>query len=191
MANTDNPRGLTMARDGGASANTGAVNRYYVPDTDSTAIYVGGLVKLAGSADADGVPSVTGNVSAGDVVVGVVVASEPVTQDSTVYRAASTARYIMVADDPKQLFEVQEDSVGGALAADNVGQNASLTGFTSGSTATGRSSIELDSSTAATTATLDVAIHRLAPRADNEIGTNAKWLVRLNNHQFVDGTTGV
>lgn len=191
MANSDNPRGLTVARQGGATAQTGAVNKYYIPASDGTAAYIGGLVKLAGSADADGVPSVTANVSAADAVVGVITAFEFVTRDSTTYREASTERYALVADDPLQVFEVQEDSVGGALAATNVGQNANLTGFTSGQTSTGRSSIEIDSSTAATTATLDVQILRLVQRDDNEIGTNAKWLVRLNNHQFVDGTTGV
>ena len=191
MANNDNPRGLTLAHMQGSGAHTGGVNRYYVPASDGTAIYIGGLVKLAGSADADGVPSVTGNVAAGNAVVGVVVGVEAETHESTTYRAASTARYVMVADDPNALFEVQEDSVGSTLAAADVGLNAALIGFTAGQTATGRSTIELDSSTKATTATLDVSIHRLVQRADNEIGTNAKWLVRLNNHQFVDGTTGV
>lgn len=191
MANNDNARGLSLARSQGASAHTGGVNRYYVPATDATAIYVGGLVKLAGSADAEGVPSVTGNVSAGDTVVGVVVATEAITQDSTTYRAASTERYVMVADDPNELFEIQEDSDGGALTADSVGLNASVTGATGGSTFTGRSTMELDSSTAATTATLDLSIHRLVRRGDNEIGNFAKWLVRLNNHQYKDQTTGV
>lgn len=60
-----------------------------------------------------------------------------------------------------------------------------------GSNTTGFSATELDSSTAAVTATLDCQIMRLADREDNEIGTNAKWLVKLNNHQFVDGTTGI
>lgn len=191
MANNDNARGLSLARSQGASAHTGGVNRYYVPDTDATANYVGGLVKLAGSADAEGVPSVTGNISPGDTVVGVVVATEAITQDSTTYRAASTERYVLVADDPNELFEIQEDSFGGALTADSVGLNASVTGATDGSTFTGRSTMELDSDTADTTATLDLSIHRLVRRGDNEIGEFAKWLVRLNNHQYKDQTTGV
>ena len=191
MANNDNAFWLRLARSGGSAAHTGGVNRYYVPATDATAIYIGGLVKLAGSADADGVPSVTGNVAAGNAVVGVCVGVEPVTAESTIYRVASTERYVLVADDPNEVFEIQEDSVGAALAAADVGLNATLIGFTAGSTASGRSTIEIDSSTKATTATLDVSIHRLVQRPDNAIGDNAKWLVRLNNHQFVDGTTGV
>jgi hypothetical protein len=44
----------------------------------------------------------------GDVMVGVCTGVLPVTRDSTVYRAASTQRVIMVCDDPQVLFEVQE-----------------------------------------------------------------------------------
>lgn len=192
MANSDAARGLMPSRYLSGAVYTGAANKYYVPATDNTAIYVGGLVKMAGSADADGVASVTGNVATGDAVVGVVVAVAPVTADSTTYRVASTERYVMVADDPNLLFEAQEDSVGGALAAANVGNTADLASFTAGSTASGLSSMEIDSSTATASGdgTQDVLIWGLAQRPDNEIGTNANWLVRLNNHQFVDGVAG-
>jgi hypothetical protein len=192
MANADAARGLIPSRYLSGAPYNGAANKYYVPASDSTAIYVGGLVKLAGSADADGIASVTGNVATGNAVVGVVVGVAPVTADSTIYREASTARYVMVADDPNLMFEVQEDSTGGALGADNVGNTADLTGFTGGSTATGLSSMEIDSSTAtaAGDGSEDVLIVGLVQRSDNEIGDNANWMVRLNNHQFVDGVAG-
>lgn len=192
MANSDNAKGLRPVRYQGGAAYTGAANRYYVPASDGTAIYLGGLVKPAGSADANGVMSVTGNVATGNAVLGVVVGVEPVTAESTIYRVASTARYVLVADDPNLVFEIQDDSVGGALAAANVGNTADLTGFTSGSTATGASSIEIDSSTATASGdgTEDVLILGLVQRGDNEIGTNAKWLVRLNNHFMVDAQAG-
>lgn len=193
MANADAPRGLKPTRYLSGAPYNGACNMYYVPSSDGTAIYVGGLVKPAGSADANGVMSVTGNVSTGNAVLGVVVGVVPVTADSTTYRAASTERYVFVADDPALMFEVQEDSVGGALAAAGVGNTADLTGFTSGSTTTGLSAIEIDSSTAtaAGDGTEDVLIVGLSQSpADNVIGTNANWLVRLNNHFFVDGVAG-
>ena len=191
MANSDNAFGLRpfMKEDG--SCWSGAANTYYIPASDGTAAYVGGLVKLAGSADANGVPSVTANVSAGDVVAGVIVGFDADTQADSVYRQASTERYVFVCDDPSVLFEVQEDSDASTLAADDVGNNADLVNFTSGSTSSGRSSIEIDSSSVNTTATLDVQIRRLSRRPDNVIGDYAKWLVKLNNHQFVDGTTGI
>ena len=192
MANTDAAFGLRPVRLLGGASNSGGISRYYFASGDGTAAYVGGLVKPAGSADTDGVMSVTGNVSTGDAVLGVIVSVEPVTHESLVYRAASTERYVYVADDPNWVFEVQDDSDGGALAATAVGNTADLTGFTSGSTDTGRSSIEIDSSTitASGDGTEDVLIMGFKVRGDNEIAANAVLEVRLNNHFFVDGVAG-
>lgn len=192
MANTDAATGLKPVGGLNGAPFSGRVSRYYVPASDGTAIYVGGLVKPAGSADANGVMSVTGNVATGDSVMGVVVSVEPVTRASEVYRAASTARYVLVADDPNTLFEIQEDSVGAALAAANVGNSADLTGITGGATATGLSSMEIDSSTATASGdgTEDVLLLGLSQRVDNEFGDFAKWVVRLNNHFAIDGQAG-
>lgn len=191
MANSDAARGLSPVRYLSGAPYNGACNRYYIPSTDATAVYVGGLVKPAGSADADGIMTVTGNVSTGNQVVGVVVAVEPIQATSTVYREASVSRYVYVADDPNLLFEVQDDGAS-ALAATNVGMTADLTGFTSGSTTTGQSSMEISAATATATGdgTEDVLLVGLALRQDNAFGVNAKWLVRLNNHFYVDGVAG-
>lgn len=198
MANVDSPFGLRPVRYQGGGPYNGAANRYYVPATDNVAIYLGGLVKLAGSADANGIPSVTGNVSTGNAVVGVVVGFEPVAgagaqgRDSLIYRAASTERYVLVADDPNLLFEIQDDGDGATPAAGDVGNTADITGFTSGSTVTGRSAIEIDISTktAAGDGTEDVFMVSLSQRPDNAFGVNARWLVRLNNHAYVDAFAG-
>ena len=192
MANTDNAKGLRPVNTMGGGTFSGKMKRYVFLAATGTAAYVGGLVKPAGSADADGVMDVTGNVSTGDAVLGAIVAIEPVTADSLTYRAASTLRYVWVADDPNQMFEIQEDSVGGALAITNIGNTADLTGFTGGSTVYGNSTMEIDTNTATASGdgTEDVIILGLSQRADNEIGTNAKVLVRLNNHFFVDAQAG-
>lgn len=192
MPNANIPTGLKPVRYLSGAPYSGAANTYFVPASDSTAIYRGGLVKLAGSADATGIATVTGNVSTGNPVVGVVVGVVPVTADSTIYRAASTDRYVTVADDPNLVFEIQEDAVGGALAAADVGNVADIIGFTGGSTITGLSSMQVDTSTktAGGDGTEDVLIIGFVQRPDNEIGANAKVLVRLNNHSFVDGNTG-
>lgn len=194
MANTDSPRGLSPVRHQSGAPFSASVNKYYVPAGDATAIYIGGLVKLAGSADADGIASVTGNVATGDKVLGVVISVEPskAISESTLHKPGSTMAYVHVADDPDLMFEVQEDSVGGALAATSVGQVADLIGFTAGDTASGRSAIEIDSSTATSIGdgTADVVIMGLV-QDGGEIGANAMWLVRLNNHAFANGGTGV
>jgi len=192
MANADNAFGLKPVRYLNGAAYNGQCRKYYIPATDTTsAYYVGGLVKPAGSADADGIMSVTGNVSTGDAVLGVIVAVEPVTRESTVYRANSTERYVFVADDPNIIFAIQDDA-SATLAAANVGNTADLTGFTSGSTASGLSSMEISASTATASGdgTEDVLIMGLHRTVDNSIGDNAVWEVRLNNHFYVDAQAG-
>lgn len=194
MANVDAAFGLRPIRYVSGAPYNGACNKYYIPATDTdAAAYIGSLVKLTGGADANGIPVVTANVATTNPVIGVVVGVEPVTHESTVYRANSTARYVWVADDPNLLFEVQEDSVGGALAATACGATAALIGFTSGSTTSGLSSTEIDSSGLSETADTDddVLILRLSQRQDNAVGVNAVWEVRLNNHAMINKTTGV
>jgi hypothetical protein len=187
MANADVPAGLRPIRHRNGAPYNGAVNIYYVPSSDSTAIFIGDAVKSAGSADANGVPSVA-QVAAGNAVRGVVVGVVPVTHESLTYRAASTERYLLVADDPDLVFEVQEDSAGGALAVTDVGENADIV-VGSGDTFTGKSAMELDSSSH-TASTAQLRILRLVNRADNEIGTNAKWEVMINEHELAS-TAGV
>lgn len=97
--------------------------------------------------------------------------------------------HVFVSTDANILYEIQEDSDGGALTADNVGQNAEL--LVQAGSAQGISGTELDSSTAATTAGHDLKIMRLVRREDNAIGENAKWLVKINNHQYADNEVGV
>lgn len=200
MANSDLPSGLTPRRYRNGAPFVGPLRKYYVPASDGTALFIGDPVILAGTGDAKGVPAVTRATAASagritGVVVGIanddtLAASNDMME--TGYRAASTAGYVLVCDDPDVLYEIQEDSDGGALAVTNIGQNADLIAA-AGSTVTRRSGFELDSSTAATTATLQLRIIELAQRPDNEIGANAKWLVAINlpTETGAAGSTGV
>jgi len=188
MANANTPFGLLPYRDSTGRPWTGAGKLYYVPASDSTALYPGDPVILAGSADADGIPSVTRATAAGgNYVLGSVIAVDPTLgagangRDSTVYRAASTERYVWVCDDPGAEFLIQEDAVGGALAAVDVGLNADLIAG-AGSAIYGQSGWQLDTSTKATTNTLQLKILGFAQKVGNEIGANAKVRVRINLH---------
>jgi hypothetical protein len=90
-----------------------------------------------------------------------------------------------VLDDPNQLFLVQCDA--GFVAAD-VGKNADVIG-TGGSTTTGISTMELNSSTLATTAALNLKVVGLYNDVNNEFGTNAVVVVKINEHVY--GSAGV
>lgn len=102
---------------------------------------------------------------------------------------SSTGWKAFVADDPAQEFLIQEDSVGGAMALADVGLNANLASGT-GNETTGVSKYTLDSSSKATTSTLQLRILRFLEGAGNEVGNYAKWVVRINNH-FHAQTTGI
>ena len=183
-----------VRRTHGAPANFNA-REYFVPSTDATALFIGDPVIMAGSADATLTAATVTRATAagGNRVTGVVVGFRP--SDSIVangYRLASTAAYVLVSDDPDQLYEIQDDSVGGALAAADIGLNADLIAGT-GNAATKRSGFMLDTSTKATTATLQCRIMGLQDRADVEVGANAKVLVRLNltTETGAAGSTGI
>ena len=90
-----------------------------------------------------------------------------------------------VLDDPNQLFIVQCDA--GFVAAD-VGKNADVIG-TGGSTTSGISTMELNSSTLAVTAALNLKVVGLYNDVNNEFGTNAVVVVKINEHVY--GSAGV
>lgn len=192
MANPDIPSGFTPVRYVSGAPYNGAVNQYSTAAGDATAIFIGDPVILSGTSQTiDGnIYSDVDQAATGDRVVGVVVGVKPVTWESTIYRAASTQRILYVADDPNLLFEIQEVSGGTALTANDIGLNANFVVGT-GSTTTGLSGVELNNSGEATTNTLDVKIVGFVNRPNNAIGEHAKWLVRINRHQFVDQVAGL
>lgn len=192
MANADTPFGLRPARNLSGGPYNASVNLYSTATGDATAIFIGDPVILSGTSQTiDGVVySDVDQAATGDVIVGVVVGVKPVTADSLTYRAASTQRLLYVCDDPNALFEIQEVSGGTALTANDAGLNANFV-VGSGSTVTGYSGVELNNATEATTNTLDLHIVGLAPRPDNAIGEHAKWLVRINRHQYANQVAGI
>lgn len=194
MANLDRVNGFRPVKHKTGAPYNGQTSLYFIPSSDSTAVFVGDMVKLAGSASTDGYPTVA-QAAAGDAIIGCVTGFvvDPTNLNTPQYRAASTNRYVRVADARDLIFECQADDVGSTIAAADVGLNAELT-VAAGSTTTGASGMELDSSTKATTATLALKIVGVVNRPDNELGSaNQKVLVTINKHQLGDhtGSAGV
>ena len=90
-----------------------------------------------------------------------------------------------VLDDPNQLFLVQASA---GMVQANIGKNADIVG-TTGSTVNGISGMELDSSTIAKTAALNLKVVGLSASPDNAFGTNAVVVVKINEHMY--GSAGV
>lgn len=192
MANADTPFGLKPVRHLSGAPYNGAADVFSTASGDATAIYVGDPVKLSGtSSTINGVVYADVDQAAtGDVIVGVVVGVLPDVATDAIYRAASTTRRLLVATDPHLLYEIQEVSGGMALTAAAIGLNADFV-VGSGSTVTGKSGVELNNATGATINTLALQIVGLQARVDNEAGEHAKWLVRINRHQFANQIAGV
>lgn len=189
MANTSRINGFKPVRYKNGSPYMGTVTKYFIPATDGTAVFVGDLVKLAGSADTDGTCPTVAQAAATNAVLGPVVAFAPNPDNlnlSGQYRAASTARYCYVADSPELIFEAEASN--GTPAVTDVGLNADFAVGT-GSTTTGKSASYVDFGTEATTSTLPLKIVRVFPRVDNEVGASVKLEVSINLHQRATGGT--
>lgn len=191
MANVDRVNGARPVKHLDGSPYNGATNQYYIPASDGTAVAIGDFVKSNGTGHTDGTPGCIQAAAGDTALIGVVTgfpAQEGYTADSLIYRAASTGRYVLVADAPDLVFEIQEDSVGGALAITDIQRNCDIT-VAAVDTTTGTSGMEIDSSDVKD-ATAQLRLIGPVLRADNAIGTNCKWLVAINEHGFKT-TTGV
>ncbi len=194
MANVSRVNGLNPLKNQVGASMVGQGNLYFIPSGNAVNTFVGDPVKIDTTGDTVaaggvglGVQSVV-QAAAGDAVIGVVVgfAVNPLNLNTPQFRTASTGRYVMVADDPNLIYEVQTSN--GTLAVDQVGLNANIA-VAAGSTSTGNSGVTLDVATAAVTAALPLKIIGFSQRVDNEVGNvNAKVLVKLNNHTLNSGT---
>ena len=189
MANFNGPTGLRPIMDNGTPWN-GQGRMVSFAANDSNNIFLGDPVVPTGVVDAFGVPIVTiATAGATHVVLGGFcgVCNGPagsgytVTRDLPVYRQASILNYGFVCDDPNQLYEIQEDSNGGAIAVANAGfANGNLVSGV-GSTVTGFSGWMLQSSSVGSgNPTYQIRVIELLRGPDNAIGNYAKWKVRIN-----------
>jgi hypothetical protein len=168
MAATSTPYGLLpLGGKLGSRPDNHGVTTFRLIGDNSVAIYLGDLVNsAAGVLNAIGTtPTTTRN---GNTPLGVMLGAEftdPVTKTRifsqhlpvnahTAYNAYGQI-VVHICDDPDQLFKVQAD---GAVTAASIGKNAALTNFGQGSATTGKSKVQLQSSSINTTNTLAVRI---------------------------------
>ena len=206
MANADTPFGLRPIKHRNGAPYNGAVRPYLIPSTDAANMFIGDPVLKTGTSNtarvsAPGVgvfdigtlPAVI-KATAGDDqrITGVIVGFAPTPSNlEAVYGPASTARVALVCDDPSVVFEIQAD---GAIPAASIGFNAVLIYTHAGSTVTGRSGAELDttSDAPAADASNQLLILRHVNRVDNEPNvTHNKVEVAINHHTEVNASLGV
>ena len=170
------------------AANLGFTRPMYIPAGNATATALYDIVKVSTSGstvDTAGVPAgLMGCVRVSDkddVPCGFIADPDYLNQT---YRSASTARVALVNYDPQVVLEAQEDDNGTTLAVARIGTPVDLVPG-SIDTVTGTSGMQISSATLAGSP----GMFRLQQRSfavDNAAiaGTNTKWLVTFNTHQF-------
>jgi hypothetical protein len=103
------------------------------------------------------------------------------------------AGYLMIADHPDQLFIAQEEGTT-VIAITSGGLNTDIvsTALQAPNTDTGRSTMEIDSSEVATTATLQIKL--LRPHEDDIPGVegeHCRWICTINEHHYGDNYAGL
>ena len=206
MANPNSPLGFIPYSYVWGAPYSGSFSVYFIPASNGSNIFIGDPVDvISGSNDAFGRPAVQ-IATSGSPVTGVIVgivnggdmgAEVAVTRDLPIFRTASSAQYVAVADDPNLLHLVQDDASAQATAPNLwSGKNANFISG-SGSTVTGYSGYQLRALSVATTNTLDLKIFNPIQRPDNLVSTvanvnmNAKWLVKFNNSRWANQLAGV
>ena len=168
----------------------GKLRTYAVPSSHASLIASGDVVRVTGTAAADGLPQVD-VATATQSVTGVVSGISPnfATENFTdVSLAASTAGSLQVIVDPHAEYEA--DVSNGPLLVADVGLNVDL--VATAATASGgltASNMTVNATGKATTATLPFRVTALLVGSDGVLGSRCK--VRVNNSTAVSGATGV
>lgn len=119
-------KGLRLSKTQGASGFTGKQQTLAFLVADANQMAIGDAVILSGTANSDGVASITrANGGAGTDITGVIQGFEPDFSNLELKgRTASTARLAYIQVDPNCLYEVE---IGSVLAITDVGANILLT----------------------------------------------------------------
>jgi hypothetical protein len=192
MANVLERFGLRPSRQLNGSPFINAQNRYRIASGNSTSIFQGDLVTPLASGQ---ITRYVANTS--DSVVGVFNGcfyTDPTTQKPTFsnfYPSSTNASDIvaLVIDGPETVFEINADEV---FAVADIFKNYSVNNVT-GSTQTGISLVQLDVSLSGVDGTYVVqAIDISQDPNNNDVTTsNANIMVRINNHFYRQGGTGL
>jgi hypothetical protein len=184
--------GLRPSRQLNGSPFINAQNRYRIASGNSTAIFQGDLVTPLSSGTITRYVANTSNVVVG--VFNGCFYTDPTTQKPTFsnyYPTSTNASDItaFVIDGPETVYEVNAN---GIFAVADLFQNYTVNNV-SGNTQTGISLVQLDVATSGTAGTYVVQAIDISQDPNNsDVATsNANIMVRINNHFYRQGGTGL
>lgn len=200
QATTDLPRGFKPWE------NIIHTSYYAIQTTPTTAIFIGDSVEAAGHTlltpkMGNLLEAVVEETGAAGTLFGVVLGifDEDFFPVNTLAVAdvgnGTIAGYVLVADSPDQEYVVQEDGTTSSLIAADIGLNVNGIATHTGSTSTGLSGMEIDSSTKTTNASIGWKLLGVHP--DDSLSSNAaagnhcRFIVKLNTAFRGSGILGV
>ena len=192
MANTLERFGLRPSRQLNGSPFINAQNRYRIASGNSTSIYQGDLVTPLASGQITRYVANTSNTVVG--VFNGCFYTDPTTQKPTwsnYYPSSTNASDIIafVIDGPDTVFEINSDDT---FAVADLFRNYSVNNAT-GNVKTGISYVQLDVAESGTAGTFVVQAIDISQDPNNEdvATSNANIVVRINNHFYRQGGTGL
>lgn len=209
MANIQRKGGLNPLEYLDSNPYLGKGRMYCILAADTNAYAIGDPMTLTGTSDVNGVAVVAlATAGSSNVLLGPLmgyggkyyggVQAIPGSLDNIVIASGAKAQnfYVLVEDDPNVVYEIEEGGAGSAMttllasAAGTcpVGLNYNLlagtnTGYISGWV--------LDNASGATSSTRQLQVIGMIQRVDAQLGTFAKWKVRINQHQWGAAVAGV
>ena len=198
MANLNAPFGFSAIIYGTSGTNNQQQRVYYIPSTDTSAYYIGDTVKTISGSDANGTPAVA-KCASGDTPRGVVTGvllpnpNNPSIQGTVIDQtitsvpaSKSAAYYILVNDDPDQVYVIQGDST--TFVTTDMNKNATYT-VAAPSQAYQQSATVLTGTTTSSTAVLKIV--GIEPIPGNALGPYVRFMVLFNNAELLRPTAGV
>ena len=196
MANTNRPFGLRPVGFLNGAGYAGQSNLYYFAASNGDAVHIGDVVKSKAAGDANGVPGVDlagGTDKPRGVVVGVLgvypgvtMAGSALNLEQTGYVSATNADavYVLVADAPDLVFEIQCGATATNLVVTKLNYNFDLTVAAPSPTTQPRSATIVDNSTINTTSSLNYKMLGLARYPNNAVGAYQIVRAMFNLHEL-------
>ena len=198
MANLNAPFGFSAVIYGTSGVNNQQQRVYYVPSTDTSAYYIGDTVVTIDGGDAAGTPAVakaTSGQAPRGVVTGVLIANpnNPSIQGTnldltttSVPASKSQNYYLLINDDPDQVFMIQGDST--TFVTTDMNKNASYT-VAAPSISNQMSATVLTGTTTSSTAALKIV--GIEPIPGNALGPYVRFFVLFNNSEMLRPSAGI
>lgn len=196
MANTNAPFGGRPVGHLNGSPYNGQANLYYFAASNGDDVHIGDFVKSKADGDANGVPGVdlaAGTDTVRGIVVGVLgvypgttMAGSALNLEQAGYVSATNgaAAYVLVADAPDLVFEIQCGATATNLVATKLNNNFSLTVAAPSPTTNPLSATIVDNSTINTTNTLKFKMLGLVKSPNNALGAYQVVRACFNSHEL-------